>query len=205
VWADGNHDGFLSMGECEQLVAATLRFFAEPHRVANELDSFLDANLDGGIGPDEIDRAWLEVVLPRLERILPLSPEAARFVDVNDNGVVEPDERRLAAEYLQDHRSLEPHPAVSPIDARVDANHDGRVGTDEIAAVREQLVRAAVLAPMDAGPPRFLDELADVNGNGILDPEEVRQREAALAGPHGVASEIDRRLDASGNGRVEQG
>lgn len=141
--------------------------------VSANFQAWADGNRDGRIGPDEIERAWRELLLPRLLRLLAANPEAARLVDVNGHG---------------------------------------RVGADEIAGFRERIVRVAVLLPVPAEVPggrpergrRFLDELADVNGDGNVDPEEERQREVALGSPHATRSPIDKRLDANGNGRVEQ-
>jgi tetratricopeptide (TPR) repeat protein len=212
MWADGNHDAMLQPVEIGELMKAVLRFLGEPHPANNPLDTFWDMNHDGKIGPDEIDRVWMEIMLPRLQRLLPTNPEAARLVDVNDDGRIGPDEARLVIDYLRDRASLQPHKASSPVDGRVDVNRDGRISAGEAAGFREQLVRAAVLLPPEGEVPGgqwvrergFLDELADVNSNGILEPDEERQREIALGGPHAAKSGIDKRLDANGNGRVEQ-
>ncbi len=131
---------------------------------------------------------------------------------MNDDGGIQPDEARMVVEYLRDRASLLPHKASSPVDARIDANRDGRVGTDEAAGFREQVVRAAVLLPPEVELPGgqwvvergFLDVLADVNGSGYLEPEEERWREAALGGPHTAKSDIDKLLDTNHNGKVEQ-
>ncbi len=74
AWADGNNDRILQPRECEELVGAVLRFLGEPHPAVNSLDTFLDVNRDGKIGPDEIERAWVEIILPRLQRLLPGKP-----------------------------------------------------------------------------------------------------------------------------------
>jgi hypothetical protein len=215
VWADGNHDGMLQPREADELIGATMRFLAEPHPANNPLDAFWDANRDGGIGPDEIDRVWMDVVFPRLPRLLPTNPEAARLVDLNDDARIVPDEARLVVEYLRDRASLQPHKVSSPVDGKVDANRDGRLSADEIARFRDQIIRAAILLPGEGASPgpeggiwvrerAFLDELADVNGDGKVDPDEQRQRELALAGPHASKSPVDKRLDANKNGKIEQ-
>jgi tetratricopeptide (TPR) repeat protein len=213
AWADGNRDGILQPREIEELVMAALRFFAEPHPAKGEFDTFLDVNHDRKIGLDEIDRAWMEIVLPSLVRLVPGNPETARLVDVNGDGRIDDGEAIGVIEYLaHDRASLQPHKAVSRLDERVDANRNGRVEADEIAGFRERIVGAAMLpalepAPREAGEIRtmeFLDELADVNGDGNLDPEELRQREAGMRGPHPAETPFDQRLDENGNGRVEQ-
>lgn len=211
VWADANRDATLQPAEAEELVRAALRFFGEPHPVENPFDTLLDANHDRRVGSDDIERAWRELVLPRLQRLLPVNPEAARLVDVNGDGRVEPEETLVVVEYLSTPASTQPHRTSSPVDGAIDANRDGRVAADEIAGFRERLVRLAVLLPVPEEAPgdrpergrRFLDELADVNGDGTIDPEEQRQLEVALGGPHAVKSPVDRRLDANGNDRVE--
>jgi hypothetical protein len=144
-----------------------------------------DGNRDNKLGPDEINRAWMEIILPRLQRLLPTNPEAARLVDLNDDGRLVLDEARLVIDYLRDRASLQPHKASSPVDGRADANRDGRVSADEAAGFREQLVRAAVLLPPEG----------EVPGG---------QREVAFGGPHAAKSPIDKRLDANGNSKVEQ-
>ncbi|OHD68730.1 MAG: hypothetical protein A2177_03700 [Spirochaetes bacterium RBG_13_68_11] len=212
AWADGNHDGMLQPVEIDELTKVFLRFFGEPHPANNPLDTLFDSNRDRKIGPDEIDRVWMDIILPRLQRLLPTNPEAARLVDLNNDGRLEPDEARLVVEYLRNPASMKPHKASPPVDVRIDENRDGRIGPDEVARFREQLVRAAVLLPPEVGLPggqwvierRFLDELADVNGSGELEPEEERWREAALGGPHTAKTAIDRRLDTNHNGKVEQ-
>lgn len=215
VWADGNRDGMLQPPELDELLRAVMRFFGEPHPANNPLDRLWDANHDGGIGPDEIDRAWMEVILPRLMRLLPTNPEAGRLVDLNDDGTIVPDEARLVVEQVRSRAFLQPHRGSSPVDGKADFNRDGRVGPDEIAGFREGLIRAAVLLPGEGGPlaPEggiwvqqrgFLDDLADVDGDGRVDPDEQRQREHALAGPHAAKSLVDKRLDANKNGKVEQ-
>ncbi len=213
AWADADHDWILQPGEVDRLVQSVLALLAEPHPVANPLDAFMDLNGDHRIGLDEIDRAWMEMILPRLQRLLPTDPEAVRLVDANDDGRIDDAEALRAVEYLaHDQAARLPHVAVSPVDARVDANRDGWVGSDEIAGFRGMLVRAVVLlleremrSGLGLGRMTFLDELADVNGDGKVDPDEQRQREAGMAGPHAVTSPFDRRLDADGDGKVEQG
>lgn len=215
VWADGNRDGVLQPPELDGFMRAVMRFFGDPHPADNPLDRLWDANRDGGIGPDEIDRAWMGVIMPRLTRLLPMNPEAARLVDLNDDGRIEPDEARLVVEQLRSRAFLQPHPGSSPVDGKADFNNDGRIGQDEIVGFRERLIRAAVLLPGESNPPGpeggvwvrergFLDELADVNSDGTVDPEEARQRELALAGQHPAKTPIDKRLDANKNGNVDQ-
>jgi hypothetical protein len=213
AWADGNRDWILQPDEVDRLVQAILAFLTEPHPVGNPFDSFLDANGDHRIGLDEIDRTWMELILPRLQRLLPADPGAVKLVDANDDGRIDEAEAMRAVDFLaHDQAALLPHVAVSPVDARVDVNRDGWVGTDEIAGFRGMLVRGVVLileqeirSGLGLGRLAFLDELADVNGDGAVDPEEQRQREAAMGGPHTVKTPFDRRLDANGNGKVEQG
>jgi tetratricopeptide (TPR) repeat protein len=212
AWADGNHDGVLQPVEIDGLTKAFLRLLGEPHPANNPLDTLFDGNRDRKIGPDEIDHVWMDIILPRLQRLLPTNPEAARLVDLNDDARLEPDETRLVVEYLRNPASLKPHKAAPPVDVRVDFNRDGRVVPDEVLRFREELVRGAVLLPPEVGLPggqwvierRFLDVLADVNGSGELEPEEERWREAALGGPHTAKTEIDKRLDVNHNGKVEQ-
>jgi hypothetical protein len=215
VWADGNRDGMLQPPEVEEFMRAAVRFLGEPHPANTPLDTIWDVNHDGRIGPEEIDRVWLEVVVPCLARLLPMNPEAGRLVDVNDDGRIVLDEAHLIVEHLRAPAFLQPHRGSSPVDGKADFNRDGRVSPDEAAGFREQIIRAAMLLPGEGGPPGpeggiwvrervFLDELADVNGDGTVDPEEQRQRELALAGPHPVKSPIDRRLDENKNNKVEQ-
>jgi len=214
-WADGNHDGMLQPPEIDELTRAFLRFLGEPHPANDPLDLLFDGNRDRTIGPDDIDHVWMDIVLPRLPRLLPTNPEAARLVDLNDDGRIGLDEARLVVEYLRNPASVKPHKAVPPVDVRVDGNRDGRIVPDEVARLREQIVRAAVLLPGEGGPAGpeggiwvrerpFLDELADVNSDGKVDPEEERQRAAALGGPHAAKSPVDKRLDANKNGTVDQ-
>jgi hypothetical protein len=213
AWADANGDWNLQPGEVELLVQAVLGLLAEPHPVANPLDAFLDANGDRRIGLDEIDHAWMEVVLPRLQSLLQVDPEAVRLVDTNDDGRIDDAEAPRAVEFLaHDPAARLPHVAVSPVDARVDANGDGWVGAEEVAGFRQMLVRAVVLlierevrGGLGLGRLTFLDELADANGDGTVDLDEQRQRESGFRGPHAVETPFDRRIDANGNGRVEQG
>jgi tetratricopeptide (TPR) repeat protein len=213
AWADADRNWILQPDEVDRLVQAVLGLLAEPHPVTNPLDAFLDANGDHRIGLDEIDRAWMEVVLPRLQSLPQVDPEAMKLVDANDDGRIDDAEALRVVEFLaHDPAALQPHAVVSPVDARVDANRDGRVNTDEIAGFRRVLVRAVVLlleretrSGLGLDRRTFLDELADANGDGSVDPEEQRQREVAMGGPHAVNTPFDRRLDADGNGRVEQG
>jgi Ca2+-binding EF-hand superfamily protein len=124
-------------------------------------------------------------------------------------------------------RLREPHELTDfPLDRIMDRNQDGLVDEEEIRdtalgigwiiaimplePLDEVLGREAeMLAEMpDQGerfPVRnFLDELADLNGDGMLEPRELEIREVALEKPHEVESEFDRRIDFNKDGMIEE-
>ena len=157
-WADSNRDGMLQPPEIDELTRVFLRFLGEPHPANSPLDTLFDGNRDRRIGPDEIDHVWMDIVLPRLLRLLPTNPEAARLVDLNDDARLEPDEAHLVVEYLRNPASMKPHKAAPPVDIRIDFNRDGRIVPEEVQRFREQIVRAAVLLPPEVELPGGVEE-----------------------------------------------
>ena len=97
----------------------------------------------------------------------------------------------------------------------IDRNEDGLLNTGEQAIFENTLLARFLMAWMEAPEERlisddgwrvvsFLDELADLNRDGFIDPEENQTMITGLTDLHPVETEFDRRIDINGNGQVEQ-
>lgn len=219
AWADVNRNGLLEEREIGELVAAATSLLQNPHDVRTPLDGLFDMNRDGVVGPDELMRARTLFFRAQLVGLEQRNPEAARLVDVLDDGRVDEEEAQLALDLLFiEPGAREPRKVQSPMDGRIDANRDGRIDLAEIEGFRVTLIRSVILHPFpldrllgvsgpEARPAQarwgFLEELADINRDGRVDQVELEAREIGMRGPHPVSTEFDKKLDANRNNRVE--
>jgi len=217
-WADTNHDGDLSGDEIYDLGNAARTVVRNPGLVHNLLQSYFDRNRDRHIGPTESERARELLYYEQLEHLLELDPEfSGPIVDVNSNGRIDGEERDMLFEQLlaRPEPVDPPERSVSnPLHQGIDRNGDGILTTPEqwnfMTRAFGSLAAGWLGAPEDGmaaderrpvGTP--LEELADMNGDGFVDPVEERQMAEGLGSPHPVRSPFDRRIDFNGNGEVE--
>jgi Ca2+-binding EF-hand superfamily protein len=217
-WADLNQDGDLSGDEINDLGDVVRSVIRNPGLVRNLLDSYFDRNRDRHIGPAESERARELLYHEQLEHLLELDPEfTGPIVDVNSNGRIDERERDMLFEQLL----ARPEPIDPPqrrvsnaLDQGIDRNGDGILEAPEqwhfMICVFGSLAAGWLAAPEQGmaaderrpvGTP--LEELADLNGDGFVDPVEQRQLAEGLGSPHPVRSPFDRRIDFNGNGEVE--
>jgi hypothetical protein len=154
-WADADRDGILEPLEIDILVAAARHLLEEPHQSSTPLDVRLDGNHDGWIGPDEIERAWQGLVLPRLLRLPEKDPGLAELLDLDRDGrFTGTDADAVVLEFLYRYRSLQDSTPVSSfLDERIDANRDGWVEPGEVDGFRENLLRTVMLMLLEPVSP----------------------------------------------------
>ncbi|TFG63560.1 MAG: hypothetical protein E4H36_05315 [Spirochaetales bacterium] len=225
VWADENKNGRLEPGELEKLTSALYRLLKEgAHSAQNPLEVIFDRNKDGFIGPEERDFAREVFFRRQLMEMPGTFPQAARQIDFNDNGRIEPQETQLVIDnlFLAPEQS-KPHKVNNPFDKRIDANRDGTVDEQELRQATAFIVSrtAAMPFPMEelagGGKPmesggqegeripvgNMLEKMADLNNDKFVGPAEREQLERSLGEPNDVRNPFDERIDFNKNGRVE--
>jgi Ca2+-binding EF-hand superfamily protein len=155
---DYDGDGFLNDDERLELEQLCYAFYEGPHEVSNQLDDFYDENQDTFIDEEEIRRAGeIHFVLgPRFAReIFPWEKNVPHpDLDLNGNGLITDDELNRVWESM--------------------------TGGPKISLNREALFWMvttvtfpdAVYQPVPREVSSILDQLADRNGDGIINEQE---------------------------------
>ena len=214
-WADFNRNGSLEPEEIEDLVRAVIALVREPHDSKSPVDEFFDRNRNGHIDREEMERARHVFFELQLARLYEFAPEIANQIDLNRDRMIERGETEMVRDFLfYDPGLRRPHRVSNPLDERLDWNGNGFIDKEEIRRSTIELFRTVSLLPFELieeeWMPRegkevmsFLDELADLNRDGFVDPEELKLMEEGLGRPHRAATEFDHRIDFNGNGEVE--
>ena len=132
-----------------------------------------------------------------------------RIMDRNENAVVEEHEIRETVMGILWIVAVTPfmprEELMAMVEERVPELLAREAEREREAAEREAAEREREAAERGELPPvrNFLDELADLNGNGVLEPGELEAREIGLAEPHPVETEFDRRIDFNEDGEIE--
>ena len=228
AWADFNRNGTLEEDECRELLHAIKILLGEPHDVQTPVDEFFDLRRDGHIDPGEREMAVHMLFDMQLERCYEYVPEdelVHPLVDLNQDRRVDEGERELIREFLFFAPELRrPHDVGDfPMDRVMDINNDKFVDEHEIEEASFIIAKTVALLPLeipeDAEPRApseerlrseevhkvrsLLDELADLNRDGRLEPEEIEIMERALEKPHRVDNEFDRRIDFNQDGEIQ--
>jgi hypothetical protein len=150
AWADVNGNGRLDPPELDALVEAVMSLLAGPHDGRTPLDGMFDGNGNGRVDPDEVANALETWFIPQLLRLVSLNPDAARRVDLNDDGRIDAREARLVTErLLAGRRMTQRLRSEGTVDPRMDANRDGWISLDEYNAFRMMVMRAVVTMPRE--------------------------------------------------------
>lgn len=198
----------------------------------NHVDRQMDLNKDGFIDEEEIDRSIETlyraiVTLPGQweepshrepgeppeepwEQGIAVRSEMDERLDINQNGRIEPHELE---EIRQIFSRIEkrPHRVENDEDRFFDLNGNQSVEIEEIKQIGNYLMK--IRDNFTPTQPDFqeekrvenlMEELADINGDGIIQPNEYNQVRRAFRGPHKVKSEFDRRIDFNHNNMVEE-
>jgi hypothetical protein len=182
---DQDGSGFLEDHEREELHRMTEELHRGPHEVANVVDEFFDGNHDGYLDRAEGERA-LEIHYSR----------ALRFF-----------------------RDFEPHAAAHSMDLNGDETVDDQeldriyrfmTGKGEIPRERDQILHMApwitfpdaVYQPVPRETSNLLDELADGNGDGVIDRKEQRIIMESLVPWQEVDNYLERAIDRKHDGLV---
>lgn len=214
AYLDLDGTGALEPPERLDLAFLAMELLAEPgHGVHTPMDQYFDRNRDGRIDAGEVELAERQMLEAALKRLFETAPElAGRFFDRDQDRRIEGEEVRTVLQRLfRDPAFREPHRVADALDQRLDQNRNGRVEGPEIVEFGDQLVLGISLAWLqtpEEGEERLavhslLEEMADLDRNGILEPGEVRLMERGLAGPHPVETAFDRRIDFDRNGEIE--
>ncbi len=214
-YADLNGNGSLEPNEQNELNMLFMEaLHGLNHPISSPLDEYFNRNRDGRIDEGEIERARVQILEAALRRMFDLEPEfAAQFIDLNRNRHIDDEDVELVFYWLFQGRwwQTEPRRVSGPVEERLDRNRDGRVDEGELHEFHNKLIRIAGLTWLETPEEReerwevanVLDELADLNRDGFVDPKENRIAMEGLQGPHRVESEFDRRIDFNRNGDVE--
>jgi len=218
-YVDLNGNGVLErQWERHDLQMLAFQVLSGPDRfVLTPMDAYFDRNGDQRIGIGELEVAREQLVIAPLSRFFEIDPEAAeRFIDLNGNRRIEDEEIAAIVEAIFGPELFwtyrESYDVPEPLFGRLDRNNDGRVGFDgELDRLYEgEILFNGAYAWLEtpeegeAGWPvaSVLDELADLNRDGFVDPEENAVARDGLRGPHPVESEFDRRIDFDRDGEV---
>jgi Ca2+-binding EF-hand superfamily protein len=216
AYVDLNENGRLEPqeeGDLAFIVAETVG--ATPGRPAQyPVDQHFDRNGDGHLSLPEIEEARIQFMEAAVARLFEADPEVAReYIDRNKNNRIDDEEVEMVlSRVFADPGFREPHRVEGPLDERLDRNRDGHVGGEELGEFFHRIIRVAAMTWLDRPEQRqdrwavrsALDDLADLNRNGFVEPEENELAMAALEAPHPVRSEFDRRIDFNRNGTIEE-
>ena len=213
-----NNDEWISLSEVEPFMD---RHFIpetrEPREARGPHEKRAARNRDGFVDEGAFEDFGRRIFT--IAALLPLAPEAGRqravdkrgiftYVDVNENGRLEPQEVGDLSFMIQETVSATPgRPAQNPVDHHFDRNGDGRLDLPEIEEVRNQLMEAAIGSLFEA-EPELAREFIDRNKNNRIDDEEVEQvlgrvfADPGFREPHRVEGPLDERLDRNRDGHV---
>lgn len=218
-WTDTNGDGRIHQQEQESFAFSLLDLFWGDVPAFTPVHRFFDRNRNGIVeamesswareylmsryisGAADPDRSYYNDFLEGTEPIAPmalaitrLSPEEAeRFIHLTG----------LGDEEL-------PFPAEGEAAEILDLDGDGRLGSGELFAAKLFLARASADLWLDTDALQadtldvrtVLDQAADTNGNGFLEPGERRAMALTFGEAHRVVSLFDRAVDFDGDGEV---
>ena len=223
AWIDTTGDGQLEEQEAQELGARIFELLDHegPLMALNSpLAGFFDWNRDGWIDSRETQRARDILYEQQLERLGEVNVARSHgrphrsYVDLNQNGRIDNEERKLLTELFFSQPSVPERNVITVLDRRLDQNGDGRLDGSEQHHFESTLFANLTIAwlktPGEAQAPGKgwpvagpLEELADLNGDGFVDATEDRQAFDALAAPHPAQSPFDKRIDFNRNGQVE--
>jgi hypothetical protein len=164
AWADTDGNGRLDPPELDVLVEAAMSLLEGPHAGRTPLDGMFDGNGNGRIDPDEVVNARETWLIPQLLQLVSLNPDAARRVDLNDDGKIDAREARLVIDRLiAGRRMAQRIRSEGTVDPRMDANRDGWITAEEYGAYRMMVMRAVVVMPFQREgrgqeQPRVVDQ-----------------------------------------------
>ncbi len=182
---DWNHDGFLTEEERGELMELTMQFAGGPHEVRSPVDEFFDWDESGFIDDMQVTRAmgWFAFhVFPYWYSYIPErgegDPVYERF-DPNRDGLV--DDRDFDILHSLMLGSLDGiRPVENPVDEWMDFDGDGDLVFEEIQMRWEEILAYpseiifpdALYLPVPREVSNLLDEMADGNGDGMIDENE---------------------------------
>lgn len=212
-WADFNGDGDISSYEMEDVAWKIYEFLSDFHNMAlNPLDSFFNLNQNFFIDKYEKEYALSYLLSRYIKSVEESIPGfVSNFIDINSNGKIDNKEIKEAGEFLfisinqgRDNKL--------DIDEKIDVNKNGRIDVDEFDNFRGTLTLAlagAWLKDSDENADRWdvvtrLDQLADLNHDGIINSHEREQAAAAFRREHKVSSAFDKIIDSDNNGTIDK-
>lgn len=213
-----DNDEWISLGEIEPFM--DLLFIPEtrePREARGPLERRADRNRDGFVDRGEFEDFARQIFA--IAALLPLAPEAMRqrtvgkrgifaYVDVNENGRLEPQEEGDLTFMVAETVSATPgRPAQNPVNHHFDRNGDGYLSLPEIEEARVQFMEAAIARLFEVDP-EVSREYIDRNKNNRIDEEEVELvlgrvfADPGFREPHPVEGPLDERLDRNRDGHV---
>ena len=190
--ADENRDGFLSGHEQNMLHEMTFVLHEGPHDIQNPVDEFFDADRNGFIDDEELQRAREVHFFHAFRFWRDFNYEAAAgFLDLDGDGEVSDRELEEILEFMS--------------------------GKIEIPEERERFLELppwipfadASFQPVPREVSNLIDELADGNGDGVIDEGEQDFILESLSfppdRPRSVETPFDEAADRQRNGTVDHG
>jgi Ca2+-binding EF-hand superfamily protein len=190
-----------------------------PYPLNSSLADYFDRNRDGSIGKAEVDTMRQVLILEQLDLLFVLDiyfreHPLKEVLDLNENGRFDETERSMLLDLFYSKPGAEERRASTALEKKIDPNQDGFLESGEHHNFETTVMGALAiawvekpeeeLAPKEGWAVRSpLDELADLNGDGLVDQTEDRQMAEGLGSPHPVRTPFDRRIDFNGNGEVE--
>jgi len=221
-WADLDKNGVVEDMELHDLGARTISFIDSrdmPVPLVSSLGDYFDRNRDSQIGAAESETMRQVLIFDQLDRLFEVGASfnersLAEILDLDGNGRFDQPEQSMLLELFFSEPGWDEQEVTTDLEKRVDRNQDGLLQGPEHHSFETYVVGAAVISwlrrpeedqALAEGWPVStpLDELADINADGLVDRVEERQMAEGLGSPHPVRSPFDRRIDFNGNGEVE--
>ena len=214
-WTDRDHNGRIEEEELPNLAAILRQLFFEGDIIATLAPLRLfDQNRDWLVDRNEKQRAVRYIFKSIMKKPEQLNSSVLpKIVDRDNNGKVSEDELARLSVFL----GLEDHLINQKLQDQnirkwADKNGNGDLEleeADQLVARVMQAVCAVWLRTIDQQFPVFdtetaLDDLADINRDGIVDQIEYEQKMAGLFGPHPAKTQFDQAIDFEKNGQIEQ-
>lgn len=212
-WADANGNGFLEGEEHSRLKHSIIQLIAGEHRAETPTDEFFDKNGDGYIDSSELERLRKVLFHDGYMRCARFDPaREQKPLDLDGDG--QADEKEVAAivDFMFGRSDIrEPHAAVSVLDRKLDLDGDGFVSRDEITQWTDRWVDKIIgipfhdeaVLPVPRKVSMYMDELADINGDGRVDSEESEALTVSMGEDHPAENYIDWQIDENKNGYIQ--
>jgi Ca2+-binding EF-hand superfamily protein len=212
-WADANGNGFLEGEEHGRLKHSIIQLIAGEHRAETQTDEFFDENGDGYIDGSELERVRKVLFYDGYMRCARFDPvREQKPLDLDGDGQVDEREVVMIVDFMfGTSEARKPSDAVSKLDRKLDLNGDGFVSRDEMSRWTDRWADKIIgipfhdeaVLPVPREVSLYMDELADINGDGRVDRAEAEALAASMGKDHEADNYIDWQIDENKNGHIQ--